>query len=78
MVARWEREMAEGRLTGSQPGPKPRSRQTLVEENKALRRKLEQVEDRLAKTELIVELQKKLSSMLEQPSTEEPENPDAA
>jgi hypothetical protein len=76
-VTRWERERAEGTITGKKPGPKGKSRQELVEENKALRRKLEQAENRLAKTELIVELQKKLSSILGLTSEATAETPDA-
>ena len=64
MVTRWERELAQGTISGKQPGPKSRSRQELLDENKKLRRKLELVENRLARTEMIVELQKKLSAML--------------
>ncbi len=57
-VARWERELADGSITGKKPGPRGKTRQELVEENKALRRKIEQIENRLARTELIVELKK--------------------
>ena len=65
MVRRLESQQQNGSLIATGRGPKQRSKQALLEENKALRRKLEQVEARLAKTEMIVELQKKLSSMLD-------------
>lgn len=65
MVKTWERQYKDGTLLTTSRGPKQKSRQSLLEENKQLRRKLEQIEQRLAKTEMIVELQKKLSSILD-------------
>ncbi|MBI5471623.1 MAG: hypothetical protein HY961_04690 [Ignavibacteriae bacterium] len=46
---------------------------TLQAENQRLRRKLEKTEKKLKKTEMIVELQKKLSAILEldQPTSDE-------
>jgi hypothetical protein len=48
-------------LTGSAK----KKRDALLAENNRLRRKLTQVEKRLAKTEMIVDLQKKLSAILD-------------
>lgn len=63
-VRTWERLAAKGQLVSGQNGTKRQKRDALVAENKRLRRKNEQLEKRLAKTELIVELQKKLSAIL--------------
>lgn len=64
-VRTWDHLYESGELHATPRGPKQQDQQTLSEENKKLRRKIEQLEHRLAKTEMIVELQKKLSSMLE-------------
>ena len=61
----WERQKSQGMLTAGRAGPKEKSRDSLLAENKQLRRKLEQTEKRLKKTEMIVELQKKLSEFME-------------
>ena len=65
MVQRWEHQYEDGLLIAATRGPVETSRASLLEEIKSLRRKLEQTEKRLARTEMIVELQKKLSSILE-------------
>ena len=70
-VRTWEHQQSQGRLTSSQRGSKEKSREKLLTENKRLRRKQEQLEKRLRKTELIVELQKKLSEVIEQASSRE-------
>jgi len=64
----WERQKAQGVLTAHRAGPKEKSRDSLLAENKQLRRKLEQTAKRLKKTEMIVELQKKLSAFMEMES----------
>lgn len=56
----WKKLHDKGLLTKSTKGPREKEHDTLLAENKQLRRKLEQTEKRLAKTELLVELQKKL------------------
>lgn len=76
-VRTWERQYESGELFSTQRGQKQRSRQNLSEENKGLRRKIEQLEQRLAKTEIIVDLQKKLSSILELESKNNSERQDA-
>ena len=63
-VSKWAQELKNGSLKEKKTGPKQNSREALVSENKQLRRKLEQVEKKLRKTELIVDLQKKLSTVL--------------
>ena len=51
-------------LTSTSKGSKENNRDALLAENKQLRRQLEQTKKRLAKTELIIELQKKLSAIM--------------
>jgi len=46
-------------------GQSKKSHDSLAKDNKALRRKLEHMEKRLAKQEIIIDLQKKLSDMLQ-------------
>lgn len=64
-VHTWERQREQGLLTSSSRGPKEKNRDSLLSENKLLRRKNEQLQRRLEKTEMIVELQKKLSAFME-------------
>ncbi len=61
----WERLRGQGLLTSTQKGPKEKNRDEILAENKQLRRKLDQSQKRLAKTELIIELQKKLSAIMD-------------
>jgi len=63
-VSKWAQELKTGSLRERKTGPKQSNREALVLENKKLRRNLEQTEKRLRKTELIVDLQKKLSTLL--------------
>ena len=70
-VQDWERQQARGKLTSSRRGTKQKGREELLSENKRLRRQNEQLEKRLKKTELIVELQKKLSQVLQNEETTE-------
>jgi hypothetical protein len=64
-VRTWEKLCEQGLLTTSRKGPRVKDHDALLAENKQLRRELEKTQQRLAKTELIVELQKKLSSILD-------------
>lgn len=81
-VQLWRRQQAQGKLTSGRRGSKQKSRENLLSENKRLRRQNEHLEKRLKKTELIVELQKKLSQVLlyeavgqNDESTERPDEP---
>jgi hypothetical protein len=74
-VRTWERLQAQGQLTSKGRGSKERSREELLAENKRLRRKQEQLEKKLKKTELIVELQKKLSEVIQHASQAENDEP---
>jgi len=65
-VQRWQALADAGKLGAAKSCPKAKkSRDSLAKDNKALRRKLEQLEKRLAKQEIIIDLQKKLSDMLQ-------------
>jgi cell shape-determining protein MreC len=74
-VRRWEQLQTEGKLTANSRGSKQKSREELLAEIKQLRRKNEQLQKRLEKTELIVELQKKLSSIIQAETDEASEKP---
>ena len=63
-ISSWERLRDQGLLTSTQKGPKEKNRDALLVEIKQLRRKLDQSQKRLAKTELIIDLQKKLSAIM--------------
>jgi len=66
MVHNWSKQRDQGLLRGhSNSNSREKSRDAILAENKQLRRKLEQTEKRLHKTELLVELQKKLSAFME-------------
>jgi len=62
MAKIWERQVRNG-LLGTGRGRKEQSREALLKENKKLRRQLEQVERMLHQSELIIELQKKISDV---------------
>lgn len=62
-VRRWTQQFERGELTTRQNEGKAKVR-GLQAENQRLRRKLEQAEKKLKKTEMIVEIQKKLSAIL--------------
>jgi hypothetical protein len=66
MVQKWNVLREKGILTNKgNVDIRQKDRDTILAENKQLRRKLEQVEKRLHKTELLVELQKKISALME-------------
>lgn len=58
----WERQARDG-ILGTSRGHKEQSRESLLKENKRLRRQLEQAERMLHQSELIIELQKKISDV---------------
>jgi transposase len=66
MVHNWSKQRDQGLLRGHRSTKSnEKTRDAILAENKQLRRKLEQTEKRLHKTELLVELQKKLSAFME-------------
>lgn len=65
-VQRWQALADAGKLGAAKGCTKAKkSRDSLAKDNKALRRKLEHMEKKLAKQEIIIDLQKKLSDMLQ-------------
>lgn len=64
-ISSWEKLRDQGFLTAARKGPRENNHDEVLAENKKLRRELEKTRKRLAKTEMIVELQKKLSAILE-------------
>ena len=74
MVHNWSKQRDQGLLRGYRStNSNEKTRDAILAENKQLRRKLEQTEKRLHKTELLVELQKKLSAFMEMDSQRVPE-----
>jgi hypothetical protein len=74
MVHNWAKQREQGHLSDHRASRvNQRSREDIIAENKQLKRKLEQVEKRLHKTELLVELQKKLSAFMEMDVQNRPE-----
>ena len=66
MVHKWSLLRDQGLLTSrGKADVRQKDREAILAENKHLRRKLEQTEKRLRRTELLVELQKKLSAVME-------------
>jgi transposase-like protein len=63
-VRKWIEQQERGELSSTKSGGKTKSRAVLQAEIHRLRRQLESTEKKLKKTELIVELQKKLSLIL--------------
>jgi len=63
-VQKWMQQHEQGELTTTKSGGKTKNRAILLVEIHRLRRQLESTEKKLKKTELIVELQKKLSLIL--------------
>ena len=66
----WRRLRSEGALEGLQKkkrGPKPRRQDPVVRENQQLRRDVARLQERLEQAERIIEIQKKVSEILEIP-----------
>ncbi len=64
-ISSWQKLRDQERLTATRKGSREKNHDKVLAENKKLRRELEKTRKRLAKTEMIVELQKKLSAILE-------------
>jgi len=64
-ISSWEKLREQGLLTNNRKGPREKSHDALLAENRQLRRELQKTQKRLVKSELIVELQKKLSAILD-------------
>lgn len=63
-VQKWMRQNENGSLGIRSRGARIKGREALMRENKALRRQNEGLKKRLHKTEIIVDLQKKISEMM--------------
>jgi len=70
-VKNWERQQSAGQLTSQCRGRHEKGRDALLAENKQLRRQIDSLKNRLSKTELVVDLQKKLSLLMETHSNNE-------
>lgn len=70
-VKKWEHQQSAGQLTSQSRGRHEKSREALLAENKQLRRQIDGLKNRLSKTELVVDLQKKLSLLMETHSNNE-------
>lgn len=71
----WRRLRERGELAGLKPkkrGPKPAPRSPLADENEQLRRKVARLESELGKAQVIIDVQKKLSTLLGIPLPDKP------
>jgi transposase-like protein len=62
MVRKWEKKFSQNK---NKLGRKEKSRSDLEEEIKKLKKQLKQSEKKLAKSELLIEIQKKISKMIQ-------------
>ena len=66
MVRKWEKTLSEKSEKGNKPGRKPKSRENLQEENIRLKKELKRTKKKLAKSELIIDIQKKISKIMKE------------
>lgn len=66
MVSKWEKGLSEKSEKESKPGGKPKSRDNLQDENIRLKRELKLTKKKLAKSELIIDIQKKISKIMKE------------
>jgi transposase-like protein len=66
MVRKWEKKFSNETGKRKTPGPKQKSREELQEEILLLRNELKRTKKKLAKSELIIEIQKKISKMMKE------------
>jgi transposase len=65
MVRKWEKKFSLESQNKNKPGRKEKSRAELEEEIKRLKKELKRAEKKLAKSELLIEIQKKISKMIQ-------------
>ena len=65
MVRKWEKKLSLDSQNKNKPGRKEKSRADLEEEIKKLKKELKRAEKKLAKSELLIEIQKKISKMIQ-------------
>jgi transposase-like protein len=66
MVRKWEKKFSDETRKRKNPGPKQKSREELEEEIIRLRNELKRTKKKLVKSELIIEIQKKISKMMKE------------
>lgn len=66
MVRKWEKTLSEKSEKENKPGRKLKSRDDLQEENIRLKRELKRTKKKLAKSELIIDIQKKISKIMKE------------
>jgi hypothetical protein len=64
MVMNWEKKYSENSDIKIRPGRKQKSREDLQEEITGLKKELKRTQKKLAKSELLIEIQKKISKMI--------------
>jgi len=65
MVMKWEKKYSQASQNKNKVGRKGKSREELEEEIKRLKKQLKRSEKKLAKSELLIEIQKKISKMIQ-------------
>jgi transposase-like protein len=65
MVRKWEKKFSLDSQNKNKSGRKEKSRAELEEEIKRLKKELKRAEKKLAKSELLIEIQKKISKMIQ-------------
>ena len=65
MVMKWERKFSQGSQIKSKAGRKQKSHEDMEEEIQRLKKELKRAEKKLAKSELLIEIQKKISKMIQ-------------
>jgi len=65
MVRKWEKKFSQVSQNKNKAGRKGKSREELEEEIKKLKKQLKRAEKKLAKSELLIEIQKKISKMIQ-------------
>jgi len=65
MVIKWERKLSKDSQNRSKVGRKQKSREDLENELQKLKKELKRANKKLAKSELLIEIQKKISKMIQ-------------
>jgi len=65
MVMKWERKLSQDSQNRSKVGRKQKSREDLENELQKLKKELKRAKKKLAKSELLIEIQKKISKMIQ-------------
>jgi len=64
-VIKWERKLSKDSQNRSKVGRKQKSREDLENELQKLKKELKRAKKKLAKSELLIEIQKKISKMIQ-------------